>query len=198
MKKIKYYSFCTKDTRNFNSIFYHHNDGKFLLRECYFDLLCKKCGKFDEIKSIKRGLAECDIHEKKVDMFGTEEGLICVSKRLKSILENAGVKHLDYYFAPSARAAEYFIIIPTRAIPVNKQCYQFTKKCNICGRYESVNGWPSSLEMELPQEPLAICIPDIPNEKPSGLYFDYMASEDVIKLLKAEKITGVQAVRIYP
>ena len=194
---MKYHGIYCKDVNTQNWIFNQDDDDRVWLNPAYRDLQCPKCKKIDEIKAMKRGLVECHIEETKADYFGTHDGMICVSARFKTVLSKIGVKDIDYYPIPR-KGREYYVFVPTRRVWAKRSFFKYGRKCVECGRYKTVYGGPSSLEMKLPDEPNVVCIMDIPPEKEGGIMLAPMAGEDVVKALKAAKLTGILPVRIYP
>ena len=195
---MRFYSLYCRDVKTENWIFSRDDGHRVTLHPIYRDLQCGKCKKIDEVKALERGLIECQIEEMKADYFRSNDGMLCINERFKKLLDSAGIAGLKYYPAPNPTGKKYYVWIPTRQVSAKRSAFKFSRRCSECGRFKTVYGGPSTLDMELPDEPKVICVVDVPPETEGGIMLIPIAGEDVVKLLKQATLNGILALRIKP
>jgi hypothetical protein len=104
-------------------------------REIYYDLVCSRCRKVNEIEAAKRGIAP-DVKFKVVrDIMSSSDDQVVVSSRFRDILVSAAPGEVDFYGIPGNR--DLFVAFPRVLLEPEEHndAFTITGKCGLCGRF---------------------------------------------------------------
>ncbi|WP_144054897.1 hypothetical protein [Rhodopirellula europaea] len=162
------------------------------LRERYAALQCAKCKKIDESIAIQRGIDEDVRIVARQDYVLCGDGLIAVSQRLRDLLAENNINGVR--FAPIPASSNYFILVPALTAPTDVETcgMEFRRRCSVCGRFRETLFFPLAASMEFPSDQRLLLASSIRFEFALGETFCFMASDYVVDILKASKITGLE------
>jgi len=153
--------------------------GRMEYRPRYQDLVCRECGKLDELVALSRGIDE-DISFSIIrDMCLSFENLYIVSDRLRYIVTE--IKGSDVTFVPFPSAPGYYVIMPHCLIRPQEgdTAFRLLRKCGECGRYGEII-WGKGVPHIMISAPLgAVCL-----ESSLGIMPILFATDEVARLLK--------------
>ena len=163
-------------------------------RDSYRSLQCAVCKKIDEFKAIHLPVEREVKVRSRDDIVGTEDGIIAISIRMKTLLDSENAKGLEY--VPLPGDDKYTLIWPTTFLPVDltKAGFQYDgEKCVGCGRYRlGAYVGPLKESYSLPSDPLLICAPETFSENRISRNLFPLISPVMQKIFKSHKIKGAE------
>jgi len=192
MANLKYYTLIPKDPRNLSYVFFQDDEDDVLqVRPSYKHLQCSCCGKFDEDAALRLPI-EADVRVRATrDFVGTADGLICLSNRAQQVVTDSGIAGLEFIALPGG--SRYAIAVPTCLVKTDLATagFEFQGPCPCCGRYYGVYVGPMVASLEKPDDPMVLFTSEIWNERRWVRQTFLVASDAVVKILRANKISGV-------
>ncbi len=187
------------EDQRFNNWILHHDspDVGVSLRERYASYACKKCKKVDEEAAIADGIDREVTIQSKSDFLTTDDGFICVSQRLKELLEDQSVQGVRYLSLPADD--RYMVAMPSSCLDTNleKVGMECHRPCPVCGRYRETCFFPSLQSIAVPEEPNDLYCPSVFIENTGGRQFLFFTSEDTVRILRSGKISGLEYRKTY-
>jgi hypothetical protein len=197
----------TRDQASNNWILYREGP-PVQVRSRYFQFRCPECGKFDEDAALLSGLDDVKL-KSRCDVFHTSEDLLCFSERAINVFEENGIHGLKFLPLPQPNKLNHHVVIPTFISPVDIKIAGFVYDyydsnlgepdsdnaeifCLLChrprgGRYRG----PSFRSMILPEDPLCVVAPAIPNESIRGKKYFITVSRIVKDIMLKSRLIGV-------
>ena len=194
---MKYYWLAPKDQRVNNWILHReHSITGVELREQYRGLRCEKCNKLDELAALELGIDDQTRIRSRSDYLITDDGFICVSNLTRHVIETNGVHGVYFRILSDDR---YAIALPIELAKTNREIagMEFYRQCLSCGRYRETCLFPTIASIETPSSTLAVICPEIKFEGTIGRKFWYLATQDIVKIFRANKISGVEYIPAY-
>lgn len=192
MAGLKYYTLMTNDQRNMNYVFFQDDEDDVLqVRPSYKHLQCLGCGKFDEDAALRLPI-EADVRIRATtDFVGTADGLVCLSKRAQQVVTDSGIAGLEFIALPGG--SRYAIAAPTCFVKTDPSTagFEFQGPCPRCGRYYGVYVGPMVASLEKPDDPMMLFTSEVWNERRWVRQTSFVASDAVVKILRANKLSGV-------
>lgn len=189
-----YYWLVPKDQRHNNWILYNDSlESGVVLRTRYAGMQCPSCRKLDETAAITSKGIDPDVQIRaKSDYLSTDDGFICLSRRAYEIV--IGHEICGWTFVPLLGDNRYFLALPERELvtEMQKVGMEFHVKCPNCGRYRETCGFPLLASMELPKSPNIVCCSDVPLENARGRCFWFLVHQEIVKIFKAHRLTGLE------
>lgn len=189
---MKYYWLVPKGQRHNNWIFSEEvPEVGVRLRERYRPLQCTQCKKIDERSAIRDVAGDVRIRSRS-DYLITDDGIVCLSAAIQRFLSESMVEGLQFLSIPGCD--DYSIALPASLIStnINKVGMEFHRPCPACGRFRETCFFPALASLTTPSKDLAILCPDVPLEGSRGRKFFYLATQEVVALLRSRKTTGVE------
>lgn len=184
------YELSPKDQTTDVWLFYDFIARKVKPRSVYQHLVCPSCGKLDELGAVALGLPSVDVVSK-VDWFSTNDDWILVSERVVELCNS--LKLSGVAFIPLPNATRHLLWIATGA-PTDYANAGFEEKgpiCTSCTRPRERLVGPFISGMKVPTES-SVFRSEVWNESVKGRYSPLFASADVVKAMKAAKISGLE------
>lgn len=186
---MKWYSLMRADQRHNNWILYHETP-KLELRPRYREATCPHCRKVDEYRCVRQGI-DADIRIRAAtDVVGTDDEFLCFNRKVQDLVRDKGILGLEFLPMPDAR---YAIVIAIISVPFDRATsgVRFLDKCPECGRYRETPGGPCLSSMTLPKDVMTIVTYDPPLERAHARRNNLVASHDVVRILRAARVTGL-------
>jgi len=185
------YEICPIDESDDNCFFQEEPDGKLTIRGEYMNLECQIFGKIDEIEAISCGISSNFVIKSTRDLISTSDDVICVTQKFRDVIKKNKINGLKFISIPNDQ--EHFIVICTCLAKTDKELagFDYRGKCDSCGRYKEILIGPLIRGMEIPKQQLTFFASEIANENVKVSYRPIFAAEPVVKLLKKEKIKGI-------
>lgn len=166
-------------------VFYRDNeDGYLTLRAEYQDLVCGKCGKFDVLSALKRGISPDVAPPWKRDSLVSDDHMLVVSAKTKEVLKS--VNRLKAKFFPLPGASEFSIVHPVHILtpPADgKKGPVFQPRgrpCGECGRFKQVTYVRE--RFSVPRDVVFACLAlECPKRPPLTVWIGSQAVVDAIK-----------------
>ena len=127
----------------------------------------------------------------KRDFVGTDDGLVCVSQRLRDLLlgltDNCRFHEFD--------DTDYSVLLPSVVLPADDSGLERKRSCSVCGRYGEIVGLSFlGIVEELPA--LEIGCPDVSFESGLGRCFWYFVDDALKRALAGSAMTGIEFMRM--
>jgi hypothetical protein len=169
-------------------------DGRRVLRSLYQDLACTKCGKFDEISALNRGIdADLRINLENGSDFGaTSDYVNVISRRFQSVLDELHVEGIR--FVPCGDHGESIVVPMSVAATDIARCkmdFRGRRPCAVCARYSITCFSPSVSAMTLPSKSMTLCVPSQRPETKSVSMLLLIMSEELATELRGRRLAGI-------
>lgn len=194
---MKIYTCCSDDDTQEHWLFFEDVGGRLKVRTEYRDLACSSCGKIDEQAALRRGVSSNFAVRAKKDWIGTSDDYVCMTLRLRNIIESNGFRGLVFLEIPEA--PNHFVVNCVNLVRTDevKAGFENHGKCPTCGRFADRLIGPLIDGMAVPTEDDTFFASAIANESVHVSYRPIFASERIVKVLKAAKIKGVDFVASF-
>ncbi len=164
-------------------------EGRRIVRPRYADLVCARCGKFDEMKALLRGIDADIVITTTRDMIGAIDGQYLVSRRLRDILDKHAASLVQYVDIPASPT--YCVALPAYLIYPKEgdSAYRIIgQPCRVCGRRMEVI-WGSGV----PKIPSGVTIGAFANESRIGMAVVWFVSRELADVLRLTepKLSGL-------
>lgn len=160
--------------------------------------VCKELlAKWDEDLTVEHLVVPIHRRKKKYDISCSYDGVQVVSRRFKDLYDRSGMTGLRFTdLGDDAFATRATVVVPFDA---QRRGTRFVKKCETCGRYESVVGAvPPLLLPGTTVPPMSFACTDLEfasgDEKSPVL----LCGEGVAKILWAAKLNGIVLQKVKP
>jgi hypothetical protein len=191
---MKYYMLFAKDQRAQNWVlrFIDKKADCVKFRAEYEGLRCTGCGKVDEFAALRQGVVPEVGIRSRFDFVESSDGVLCVSRRLREVLEENGIGGLEYIEMPGDE--NYFAVLPTCLVEtdVSKAGYTVLGVCALCGRAKERSGLPPLGAMRVPGDVKTFFEPSVQLESTYMRRDLLCASVVVVGVMKKSKVTGVE------
>jgi hypothetical protein len=195
---MNYFQLSPKDQRNNSWILYDHPAvGPVRLKDQYKPLRCPGCHKFDELAAIRIGITEPQIGGQ-ADYLMTSDGLIVASEKLVGLLNQNGIGGFE---SISLRPYSlYSILWPAALVKTDREAMgiRIHGTCDACGRYLETSFLPRLLSLTPPRDPMSLFSSEVWAEGRHGKRLWFNASEQIVDVLRAACITGVECLLLKP
>lgn len=189
---MKYFELSPKDQRQNTWILYKFIDWV-QLRDRYLDLRCPWCRKVDELPALERGI-DTDVRvASKADYVMSHEGFILFSARLLALFASEGVKGFRTFPLPGDD--RYVVAWPDPLIATDRSQTGIEvhgEVCPTCQRPHETCFLPRLSSLQLPTERKVLFASEVWVEKSKGRHTWFTTTEDVVAIMKANEITGVE------
>lgn len=168
------------------------------VRTEYRDLVCRKCGRFDELAALDRGLSKgVKVPPIRRDAIPTNDGFVLVSTRAREVLLSVPGLTVRFFEIPSSN---YFVIYPDRLFvaPPNARLYTPIeppqpgdafqvrgRPCRKCGRIRAMTFWLHWFDV-----PEDVVLVGAQIECRTPAWICWIASQAVVDAIKANRLTG--------
>lgn len=190
---MKYYAIDPKDTRYDNYVLFKDDaDERLVVRDSYRHLQCRQCRKIDETAALELPL-ESDLKMSgPFEMHETHDGIYYCNARVRDIFDDRGISGVRFVQLPGDHT--HSLMLPTVQSPVDRSVpgYEFVPpQCSVCGRFSEVYGFARLSALTVPEDPLTVFVPEIWLEDSRSRITTLLISENVMSILKAERISGI-------
>jgi len=190
---MNYYSIDPKDHRYDNYVFFESDDDiGLVVRTQYSHLRCPVCKRMDTAKALELPCPAGVRIRGRHDLQQTHDGVYYCNSRTRQVLDDNGVSGIRYVQIPDQ--SDYYLIVPTWKCPIDRSQpgFEFVPpQCSKCGRFTEVYRFSRLTAMTLPEDPLVVFTPEISRESGSFTIITLLISEQVMKILKAGRVSGI-------
>ena len=192
---MRLYNLVPADSPVNDWLFWYEDDAGFLRpRQSYADLVCRACGKLDEIAAIKRGIDPGVTIKSRRDIIELSDGQIAVSGRAREVFQHAGIKGLRFIQIPNGNRTVLWPDVRVRTDP-NTAGFEFVDpKCYACGRYREICVGPLSCSLTVPDDPMVVFASEVWNENIRGRVLWLFAQRPVVDSLRKRRLSGLEIV----
>jgi hypothetical protein len=129
------------DVRKNDFLFRHFDDriGKLCVRPRYADLVCRRCGKLDEIQALARGIEEDLEFPESRDFFHSQDHILIVRNDVRVLLLGLASFEVEYF--PIPEYPELYAITPRTLVAPDQDSDAFRtigSSCPACRRATEV------------------------------------------------------------
>ena len=173
-------------SEEYNNLYFFY--GRTDIKRCP---VCKELlAKWDEDLTVELSVVPVHRRKRKYDISSSYDGVTMVSRRFKELYEHSGMTGLQF----TDLGDDAFAIRSTNIVRFDtlRSAVRFVKKCDVCGRYESVvfSGAVALLPGNV-VPPVGFARTDLEFASGDEKHPILLCGDEVAKMLWAAKLTGV-------
>jgi hypothetical protein len=190
------YQLCPVDSYDEPWILWSDREERLAIRAAYQDLVCRSCGKVDELAALQRGISPDVTVRTRADVLGTGEDLgVIVSQRFHAMVAELGVGGLSFLPIPSSPA--HYFAIADRLVETDLSMAGFEDHgslCHRCHRFRERTVGPLIQSLAVPAERLTFFASSEWSESVRGKRQPIFVTPHLADVLRLRRFRGIDLV----
>jgi hypothetical protein len=186
---MTYYQFTPDDQQCSNWLLFEEKSkfGDVAVKSAYREFVCERCMSIAHDRAFAVGFEKGAKVRAKGDFFFSSDGFLCVSEKVKQVIDSLGYGGLVLKIIPDTK---WYVVNVTLRVDADQGAYTGKNRCNVCDKARQYGRIICLVQIDAPQQSGVFFTPVFDRGGSTNAERDFFATEDIVAEFKRQGLKG--------